>query len=50
MCGIAGFVSKDILGAEANLVGAKLLRGMVHRGPDGEGPSQAGMFGWECAA
>ena len=42
MCGITGFVSKDILGAEANLVGAKLLRGMVHRGPDGEGSFSGG--------
>ena len=42
MCGIAGFVSKDRLGAGANILGAELLRGMVHRGPDGEGAFSGG--------
>lgn len=42
MCGIAGFVSKEALGPEAHLLGAELLRFMVHRGPDGEGVFSGG--------
>lgn len=37
MCGIAGFVSREPLGPEADALGARMLRTMVHRGPDGEG-------------
>lgn len=42
MCGIAGFVSKDALGPEDAVLGTKLLRSMVHRGPDGEGVFSGG--------
>jgi len=37
MCGIAGFVSRESLGPDAPDLGNQLLRGMLHRGPDGEG-------------
>ena len=37
MCGIAGFVSRDPLGPDASVLGNRLLSGMLHRGPDGEG-------------
>lgn len=37
MCGIAGFISKEVLCEEANTLGTKLLSRMAHRGPDGEG-------------
>lgn len=42
MCGIAGIVSKDPLGPEATVLGTKLLRSLVHRGPDGEGVFSGG--------
>lgn len=42
MCGIAGFVSKAPLGPEASGIGARLLREMAHRGPDGEGVYKGG--------
>jgi asparagine synthase (glutamine-hydrolysing) len=37
MCGIAGFVSMHPLGPDSSELGDRLLRNMVHRGPDGAG-------------